>query len=164
MAAAVWLFVLVVSVPEDRAPSADAVIVHGGGSGERINQALGLIGNEAAPVLVVMYGEDIDWVRGSEPLCGQTEPFEVLCPSPEPVTTVGEAQAIGELVAVHDWDSVIIVTTDYHVRRAKTLDQKCTDAEVYAVGGSNRIGTLKLAERILHEMAGMVQALTYSCP
>ena len=156
------LFALVVVVPVDDAPSGDAVIVHAGGRGERLAEALELMDIGAAPTLVVMYlGTDL--YPDSDALCGRTEPYEVVCPAPEPVTTIGEAQEIGDLVLARDWDRIVVVSTDYHVRRAKLLDDKCTDAEVRAVAGSHQLGFLAHAERVGHEMLGLLQAFFFSC-
>lgn len=157
-----WLLALVLAVPVDEAPTGDAVIVHAGGRGERIDRALDLMEEGAAPTLVVMYlGTDL--YPDDAALCGQTEPYAVLCPAPEPVTTIGEAQEIGDLEAANGWDRIVIVTTDYHVRRAKLLDNKCADAEVLAAAGGHQLGFWAHAERVGHEMLGLVQAFVFRC-
>ncbi len=156
------LLLLVLSVPVDATPSGDAVIVHAGGRGERLETALDLMADDAAPVLVVMY-LGIEEYPDSTGLCGRTEPYEVLCPAPQPVTTIGEARHIGELATLRGWDELVIVTTDYHVRRAKWLDDKCTDADVQAAAAGHQLGIVAHAERVAHEMLGLVQAALFSC-
>ncbi|HSF87269.1 MAG TPA: YdcF family protein [Acidimicrobiia bacterium] len=160
--ALLWLLVLVLVVPVDDAPTGDAVIVHAGGRGERIDAALSLMDRGAAPTLVVMYlGTDL--YPDTTGLCEQEVPYEVICPAPDPVTTIGEAQAIGELEDAEGWDRIVIVTTDYHVRRAKHLDGKCADAAVLAAAGGHRLGFWAHLERVGHEMLGLLQAFAFRC-
>ena len=130
--------------------------------GERIDAALSLMDRGAAPTLVVMYlGTDL--YPDATGLCEQEVPYEVICPAPDPVTTIGEAQAIGELEDAEGWDRIVIVTTDYHVRRAKHLDGKCADAAVLAAAGGHRLGFWAHLERVGHEMLGLLQAFAFRC-
>ena len=156
------LFALVVVEPTDASPTGDAVIVHAGGRGERLETAQRLMDAGAAPILVAMYlGTEL--YPDDTQLCGSSEPYEIICPAPEPITTIGEAQEIGELAEQYGWDDIVIVTTDYHVRRAKLLDDKCTDANIDAVAAGHRLGFFAHVERIGHEMLGLVQAFWFRC-
>lgn len=158
-----FLAVLVIFPPDEGTPSGDAVVVHAGGSGDRLREAVHLIERrDAAPVLVAMYGEDVRWPNG-ETLCGQQEPFEVLCPAPEPVTTIGEAEELGRLADEHGWDDIVVVTTNYHLRRATMLDAKCTDATIHGAASPGRVSFFQRADRIVHETLGMVQAVFFRC-
>jgi hypothetical protein len=157
------LFVLVLGEPVDARPTGDAVVVHAGGTGERLDRALELIDDGAAPVLVVMYGDHPDFPQAPG-LCGAEEPFEVICPSPEPVSTVGEARALGTLIDDQGWDEVVIVTSDYHVRRAKLLDARCTDATIRAAAAApSSVNPWEMTLKVGHEMAGLVQAALFTC-
>lgn len=156
------LFTLVIVEPVDAEPTGDAVVVHAGGRGERLETAQQLMADGAAPTLVAMYlGTDL--YPDTQQLCGRTQPYEIICPAPEPVTTIGEAREIGDLVEARGWDAIVIVTTDYHVRRAKLLDDRCTDAAVAAVAAGHQLGLLSHAERVGHEMLGLIQAFAFRC-
>ncbi len=156
------LLALVLVVPADDAPTGDAVIVHAGGRGERLETAVELMDGGAAPTLVVMYLGTGDY-PDTDSMCGRTEPYEVICPAPEPVTTIGEAQEIGDLASDRGWRQIVIVSTDYHVRRARLLDERCTDAEVQAAAAGHQLGFWAHAERVGHEMLGLVQAWFFGC-
>ena len=134
--------------PSAPAPGrADAVVVHAGGRGERLDHALELMETGVAPTLVIMRGAAATWPQANA-LCGRTTPYTVLCPIPDPDTTIGEALALRDLAARHQWDRVLAVTSDYHLRRATYLDAKCSRVDVAGVA---------------EEMAAMLQALIVSC-
>ena len=149
----------VLRTPSVADPHGDAVVVHAG-QADRVVHALDLMNQGAAPTLVFMYGER-DSRRGS--LCGQRHPFEVLCPEPEPVTTIGEAREVGRLVDERGWKSIVTVTSDYHLRRATYLDGKCSNAEVIASGSGHGVDLRRWARLSIHEMLGMVQAWFVDC-
>ncbi len=100
----------------------------------------------AAPTLVIMLGT---LSPDSRPLCGQSEPYEVICPAQlDPVTTRGEARAISALAAERGWTTVVTVTSRYHLRRAVYLDRRCSGMDVIGSGpASSRHGL----ERWTHE-------------
>lgn len=148
--------------PSVVAPRGDAVVVHAGGRGERLDHALELMDQGAAPTLVIMFGESRGFRRAYS-LCGRTEPFEVICPRPELETTIGEAMMIGELAEGREWTSIVAVTTDYHLRRAAYLDRKCGGVEVSGSAPGSGLGRLSQSRRISKEMLGMVQALLTRC-
>lgn len=142
--------------------SGDAVVVHAGGRGERLDHALDLMNRGAAPTLVIMRGSAATWPQANV-LCGRREPFEVLCPPPDPDTTIGEALALRDLVAARQWVSVIAVTSDYHLRRAMYLDAKCTTAEVVGSAAPSALAAPVYVTRVAKEMVAMLQALIVSC-
>jgi uncharacterized SAM-binding protein YcdF (DUF218 family) len=152
----------VTRAPSDPNPVGDAVVVHAGGRGERLDHALDLMADGAAPVLVIMRGAAPTWPQANA-LCGQADPFEVLCPPPEPDTTIGEALALRDLAADHGWSRVITVTSDYHLRRATYLDGKCSDAEIVGSGAPSNVAWPIFTVRGLREMGGMVQAAIVTC-
>ncbi len=156
------LFVLVVGEPVDAHPTGDAVVVHAGGEGERLDRALELIADGAAPVLVVMYGDHPDFPQAPD-LCDTDEPVVVICPAPEPVSTIGESRALAGLVEEHGWETVVIVTTDYHLRRAKFIDSRCTDAEILGASASRSLSPTEWIGNVGHEMLGLVQAALFTC-
>jgi uncharacterized SAM-binding protein YcdF (DUF218 family) len=154
------LLVAVLMTPDDPHPSGDALVVHAGGRGERLETALELMAEGAAGSLVIMDGGE--WAEGIL-LCGRQAPYEVLCPRPTPETTIGEARTLAALVTARGWDEVVIVTSDYHLRRAKYLDSKCAETQVTAAAAPSNLPAPILVARVAKEMAGLVQAVLVRC-
>lgn len=149
--------------PVADAPVGDAIVVHDGGHGERLRSGLALAANQAAPVVVVMNGENIDWPNGQR-LCDQTEPFVVICPQPRPESTVGEAAVIQDLIVAQNWRRVVIVTSDYHLRRALMLDAKCAgDATLLGAGAPADITALRHTLLVIREVAALPHAWLAGC-
>ncbi len=162
-AAAFGLFLSVLRPPTAEHPTGDAVVVHAGGRGERLRRALELMESGAAPTLVIM-GGSVDHWPAAQRLCGQTSPYEVLCPDPVPGTTLGEARALRELVSARGWKSVVAVTSDYHLRRAHFLNRRCNPAlAVQGVAARSDLPMLLWLGRIGREMIALVEAAVTRC-
>ncbi len=140
-------------------PVGDAIVVHAGQS-DRLSHGIDLMDDGAAPTLVVMFGGER---RSLRQFCGQTEPYEVLCPQPTLSSTLGEARALGDLVAERGWETVVVVTSDYHLRRASYLDHQCSGAEVVRSGAGQGVTRLEVVLRIAEEMVAMVPAVLAGC-
>ena len=106
-------------------PPADAVVLFAGAT-DRLDTAVELMENGAAPSLVIPNGTDIE---DAEDLCEGDASFEVVCPITDEVTTEGEARAIGRIAGERGWSSVIAVTSVYHVHRATFLLGRCLTAQ-----------------------------------
>ena len=109
--------------PNDRF---DAIVVLSG-EVRRIERGLELAEEGRAPVLVISYGEQ--WASISD-RCGTNEGYRIFCPEPPEDSTRGEARLIGDLITANDWTSVVIVTGDYHVMRARLLTRRCVTGSV----------------------------------
>lgn len=125
------LFVLPsVDEPEDvRAAPADAVVVLGGGNGERIASASSLLGRLPDPPPQLLLS-----VPYAPPLlsCGEVPDrpaVDVRCVVPDPLTTSGEAATVTALAADQGWDRIVVVTSDYHVTRARWLFGACVEQQ-----------------------------------
>jgi uncharacterized SAM-binding protein YcdF (DUF218 family) len=146
--------------PADLEP-ADAVVMFVGGSGERFDQALALMEAGLAPVLVVPNGHNVRRAQ-AEGLCGGDGDsdgdidldFEVLCPVPDPITTQGEARAIGRVAAERGWESVIAVTSTYHIARAELVLGRCFPGRIQAVGAEPDIDRDLWRRLVRHELLG----------
>jgi uncharacterized SAM-binding protein YcdF (DUF218 family) len=125
--AGIPLFVL---HPEDELPArADAVVVLAG-SESRLPVAFRLMEQDVAPVLVV---SDPEGRHDDErqKLCARgAESFELVCELPDPYSTRGEARLIARLAAERGWDSIVVVTSDFHLFRARRLIERCYEGEV----------------------------------
>lgn len=123
------LFVLpAVDEPEDvRVEPVDAVLVLGGGRGERVATGLALLDRLADPAPALLLSLPYE-----PPLltCG-TVPghpdVAVTCLQPDPLTTSGEAADVTTLAAERGWGRLVVVTSDYHVTRSRALFSRCAE-------------------------------------
>ncbi len=113
---------------DDEVGSIDAVVVLGGGSGERL--ALGQELAEEHDAELVLSGEAI--AQGTA--AGLTCEEEVRCLEPDPWTTAGEARDTEELAEAHGWDRVAVATSDFHTGRSRDLFEQCLGDRVDVVG------------------------------
>jgi uncharacterized SAM-binding protein YcdF (DUF218 family) len=132
--ACAFLFVWPHTDPVPR--KADAVVVLSGGRDSRLDPALALVRRGVAPLLVISSPrQDPKW-RTARELCSAqpTGRFRVLCFEAVPFSTQGEARAIGRLARTHHWKNVVVVTSTYHVTRARMLIRRCYPGALSMVG------------------------------
>lgn len=134
--------------------SADAVVLFAGNP-ERLHTAVELMEHGAAPNLVIPNGRTLGQ---AEHLCERAS-FEVYCPDTDPITTQGEAQAIGRLAKERGWSRLIAVTSVYHVHRATFLLGRCHDGAVEAVTPSRDLDWEDWMDKVGHEWAGFLAAI-----
>lgn len=128
-----WLFLL---RADDGLPThaADAVVVLAG-SKARLPIALDLMRRHAANTLVV--SEDS---ASRDParyrLCNGARPrdYKLICQHADPFSTRGEARLAGDLALRNHWLSLIVVSSRYHLYRAKELFGRCTKATLIMRG------------------------------
>jgi uncharacterized SAM-binding protein YcdF (DUF218 family) len=143
VAAWVAATVVVFLTPDEDTPTrADAIVVLAGSRGERLEKGLELVRRDVAPVLVISDGLDPSVPKANR-LCRQGgRGFQVICFRPSPYSTRGEAGAIARLAQRRRWSSVVVITSDYHVTRARLLFERCLSARVQAVGAPYRLRNL----------------------
>jgi uncharacterized SAM-binding protein YcdF (DUF218 family) len=122
---------------DDPPHHADAVVVLAGGLNRRLDPALALVRRGIAPVLVVsgaFHGRR--WKKARRLCRGEEGPtrFPVLCFEPRPFSTQGEARMIARLARVHAWRRVVVVTSTFHVTRARMLIRRCYHRTLWVVG------------------------------
>lgn len=105
---------------------ADAIVVLSGGRVHRLEEGLRLWRLGVAPTLVISDGLDPVWAEARR-LCPEPR---VRCFTPDPYSTRGEAR----WTAAQGWDSVVVVTSTYHVRRTRALFERCFDGRLAVVG------------------------------
>lgn len=139
----------------DRPQHADAVIVLAGAS-DRLPVARKLKG--VAPILVLSNSIG----PGNEPAnkqCQAASGPDVICFTPTPPDTRGEAAAIAKLVAQHDWKSIVVVTSTYHITRARILVKQATSIKVYMVASKPKGSIAQWAWWLVHETGGLIDAV-----
>jgi uncharacterized SAM-binding protein YcdF (DUF218 family) len=147
---------LLIWPPTNDAGRADAVVVLDGGSGERLDRARELMARGIARTLAVSTGRDLD-VDEAGDLCNKRQEFEVVCFSPRPDSTRGEARALATLARRNGWNEVVLVTSTYHVTRARILVERCFAGRLDVVAASPPRQPLHWAAAVVHEWAGMLE-------
>ena len=127
--ASVFLFIL---YDDDRVAKADAVIVLAGAK-RRLPVGEQLVDRGVAPVLVISDGLDSDWTHANR-LCRFGRRAEVVCPRPEPYSTRGEARMIARLARERGWTSLVVVTSRFHLFRARLLVERCFGGRLALAG------------------------------
>jgi uncharacterized SAM-binding protein YcdF (DUF218 family) len=139
--------------------TADAVVVLAGDRG-RLPVALELIRAGVAPVLVV--SEDEYWSDEARyNLCkrGRITGTELICRYPVPDSTRGEVRFVTQLARSRGWRRLVVVTSRYHLFRAKRLFARCTDAELVFRGSKD--DTLENLVAVPNEWAKLLLAETF---
>ena len=131
--------VLFVWPPRRSAGHADAAVVLAGGRGSRLARGLALVRTGVAPVLVISDGWSPTWPEANRLCAGRPAPVPVVCFHPDPYSTRGEAEAFARLAAGRGWSSAVVVSSRYHLVRARMLFERCYDGTV-STASSN--GTL----------------------
>jgi hypothetical protein len=147
-------YLLFVSPATDGRPAAaDAVVVLGSFDG-RLDRGLELVERATAPVLVLSQGGDL------HPVCESRPAYEVICRTPSPFTTRGEARMVRDLADERGWESIVVVTSAHHVTRARLLFERCFDGRVQMTAATAEHPLVERPAKVLHEWLGLGQALT----
>jgi len=129
--------------------SADAVVVLGGRL-DRVPVGLELLARGDAPVLVVFNDGGV--------FEGEVDGAEVIALRPDPPTTRGEARMVGALAREREWHSLVVVSSGYHLFRARLIFRRAFKGELRMVGARSARGRLPLD--VGTELLKLVYALT----
>jgi uncharacterized SAM-binding protein YcdF (DUF218 family) len=146
--------------PRQSPGQVNAVIVLAGGRAPRLARGLALVRRGVAPVLVISDGWSATWPEANRFCAGRRAPANVVCLHPTPYNTRGEAEAFDRLARARRWHRVLVVSSRYHVVRARMLFDRCFDGTVYADGANESFGTRAWASAL--ETAKLVYALVVS--
>jgi uncharacterized SAM-binding protein YcdF (DUF218 family) len=117
-----WFFLREMSGAPDPTvqPKADAVVVFTGSGGSRVAAAMDLLGKGAGERLLISgVNEEISREELARLWPGDPKDFECCVDLGwEARTTVGNARELRDWVKSHDFNSFILVTSDYHMPRA----------------------------------------------
>ena len=141
---------------DDPVGPADALVVLGPGQhDERLHKAAELMRKQVARALVV---SEPKAKRGWVKLRAWCSDGRAICFRARPFTTRGEAREVARLAERHNWHSLIVVTSRYHVVRARLLYRRCFNGPVMVVGAPS--SKRELLPRLAHEWGGLLYALT----
>jgi uncharacterized SAM-binding protein YcdF (DUF218 family) len=108
-------------------PRADAIIELGG-LGDRDTAALSLAREGRAKYLVQ---STVPVEAGTDKCLPPVPGVTIMCFSPDPGTTRGEAEYIGRVGRQLNWQSVIVVTSPDQAKRAELRVTRCFPGQVY---------------------------------
>jgi hypothetical protein len=155
-----WLILalqLFVNVEPLNVHRTDAIIMLGGAGSERLPVAQRVQGELDIPVLVLSH-TDTQGNAAADDACN-TAAFpsaSLICLRPDGLDTRGEAEAISRLVELNGWTSVTVVTSSYHVARARRLIEQCTTAEVQMISSRPELSWGQWLRRLVIETGGLI--------
>jgi uncharacterized SAM-binding protein YcdF (DUF218 family) len=155
--------VLFVWPPRESGGRADAAVVLAGGRGPRLSEGLALVRKGIAPVLVVSDGWSPTWPEANRLCAGRPAPVPVVCFHPDPYSTHGEAEAFARLAAARGWRSVVVVSSRYHLVRARMLFERCFDGRVETASSNGTLTGRILAAPVETVKLGYALLIRRSC-
>src|SRR5699024_7197634 len=92
----------------------------------------------------------------------------IVCFTPEEAATIGEAYSISEMVAAESWDSLTVVTDEYHAFRTRFIFDQCLggDIDVNVVFSERDLSVAQWGFHIVYESAAFLKAAwqtTFRC-
>ena len=84
--------------------------------------------------------------------------YEVICVSPEPMTTQGESIALAALVRERGWTRVAVLTHTSHITRTRMQMERCVPAEVVVWERPYQHSVAGWVDRFVYESGAMVKA------
>ncbi len=138
-----WLVVCLVLFvwppAESSAPTHADVVVVLSGNKRRLPPALALIRRGVAPVLALSTVQRTRHWPEAEQLC-RTHRYaraRVVCFTAVPFSTRGEARTVARLARRRGWQSVVVVTSTFHVTRARLLFRRCYSGQLAVLGSGS---------------------------
>ncbi len=138
---------------------ADAILILGGEYHARYQFGLTLASEGLASTVVASnpIGLADRWLIDQ---CESPPPGITLrCFVPDPPTTKGEGRELRRLASQYGWKSIIVVTYQPHISRARFILQSCFDGELAMVASPAQLSLRKWAIQYLYQTAGYVRAV-----
>lgn len=132
---------------------ADAILVMGG-PGPRLQVALKLAKERAAPVMLVSVAS-VRWNCPNLEVPG----VRVECFRPDPFSTQGEARYAANQARLYGWHSLIVVSSVPQSTRARLRVQRCFHGTVKVVAA--RPSLASWAYGVIYEWAALTKALVW---
>jgi hypothetical protein len=136
-------------VGTDHPAKADAIVVLSGDI-RRVPTGVRLFDEGTAPnLLISLYGD----------MPGACTRAHVTCFHAHPISTRGEAEMVARMARTRGWKNIIIVSSRYHLRRARMLFARCTDARLQVVPSKTSFHRFAIALPL--ELAKWAYQLTF---
>lgn len=97
----------------------------------------------------------------SSEVCKESRKYPVICFSPDPVTTQGEARAIQSLSEKYGWRRITVVTNDFHIARARTIIERCYSYELNMAAARRDRPITGWLSVFVYESAALVKAAVH---
>jgi uncharacterized SAM-binding protein YcdF (DUF218 family) len=129
---------------ETGVPARASAVVVLSGAKNRLTRAEELIRGGVAPVLAISSVRKTPRWRAAVRLCRAGRYFRarVLCFEARPYSTRGEAETMAKIARSHGWRSLVIVSSTFHLTRAKLLFRRCYSGRLSLVGTSTPLWQL----------------------
>lgn len=159
-----WLaacYLMVLEPTVNKLAKVDAVLVLGPPDVDgRAEAAYALARAHYASTVVISVASDKQQqVKGA---CRNQNPaYQVICFQPHPATTQGEAQEIEQLAKQHGWKSIIVVTSKYHISRARLIIERCLAGKVLMVAAPGKPSVAQWAYQFAYQTGGYLKAFLH---
>ena len=102
---------------------------------------------------------EFGWLENQK--CRATNENSVHCLTPELNSTYGEALAVGSLALAQDWDSILIVTSRYHVFRTRYIFERTlpTHIGVEVVAAPTELSNRSWVRHLGYENVAFIKAV-----
>lgn len=151
-----WAFVFPV---QDSPRPVDAIVVLGGKDGGAVTDAALDLARDGVSDRVVLF-DSFGGNTRPERLCRTASEITVECFAPTTGDTRGEARAIEAMADAEGWSSVLVVTSTYHVTRARVILDRCLSGGLLMQGVGSRMDAAEWAYQYLYQSAAFVKVLT----
>jgi uncharacterized SAM-binding protein YcdF (DUF218 family) len=139
---------------------ADAIVVLGPATSARTDAALALARQGLSHVLVL---SNATTHQHATQVCNHPPAgWSVTCFVPEPGTTRGEAEYVRDLAARYGWTNLIVVTSRFHISRARLILKRCLSGEVQLVAAPESISVGQWLYQYAYQSAGYVRAALHT--
>lgn len=125
---AVGLQISITRTPSDPIEPVDAIVVLAGQE-NRLDQGVDLWERDVADLLIVSRGTS-PWPEADQLCASEPQRREIFCFVPDPDSTRGEALEVDALANARGIESIALVTSESHMRRASRWMSRCTDVSV----------------------------------
>ncbi|MGO4383532.1 YdcF family protein [Specibacter sp. RAF43] len=154
-------FQLFYNVHTEAPQQADAVVMLGGASKERLLDALMLQFELKAPYMVIS-NTNTNGNASADKYCATHSPLavdpQVVCFHPKTMDTRGEAHELGLLATKYGWKNIAVVTSKYHIARAERLLNQCTPSNIHMVATTPDLTPWQWVRRFVVESGGLISA------
>ncbi|MGI8666102.1 MAG: YdcF family protein [Jatrophihabitans sp.] len=157
----VWLvgcYLVVLEPTVNKPAKVDAILVLGPPDVDgRAEAAYALARAHYASTVVVSVESDLQQqLKGA---CRNQNPgYQVICFQPEPSTTQGEAREIGRLARERGWTSIMVVTSKYHISRARLILGRCMPGIVLMVAAPGKPSVLTWTHQFFYQSGAYLKA------
>jgi len=169
---AVWVLfasIHIVSPSQGELQTRSDAVVSLAPQAHRLPLAEQLVEEEVADTLVISYFPD-DVRRGGSGAADDPVPVSnycesggregIVCFTPEEAATIGEAYSISGIVAAQSWDSLTVVTDEYHAFRTRFIFDQCLgdEVDVNVVFSDRDLNVAQWGYHLVYENAAFLKA------